>query len=174
MNHRTASIVVGQEIPYLSSIESTATEPIRTYSFKEVAVRLDVTPHVSAEGTIFLDVHPTVKSVIGYTDEPRQPILSVREAATNVAVNSGSTLIIGGLVQRNVSEEWNETPILSRIPLVGLLFRQKSKSDTKNDLLFMLSPRILDEAVLADVEESHKGAMGDLPPHPGEAAEPGS
>jgi type IV pilus secretin PilQ/predicted competence protein len=170
MNHRTASIVVGQEIPYLSSIETTSAEPVRTYAFKEVAVRLDVTPHVSDDGMIFLDVHPTVKSVIGYTDDPRQPILSVREAATNVAVHSGDTLIIGGLVQRSKSEEWAETPFLARIPLLGLLFRQKSTADTKNDLLFMLSPRILDEAVAADVKASHKDLYVELPPHPGETA----
>jgi type IV pilus assembly protein PilQ len=169
MNHRTASIVVGQEIPYLSSIESTAGDPIRTYAFKEVAVRLDVTPHVAEDGMIFLDVHPSVKSVIGYTPDPRQPILSVREAATNVAVRDGDTLIIGGLVQRNITDMRYETPFLAKIPLIGLLFRQKSKSDVKNDLLFLLSPRIVDEAVMANVRDSQSGVMAQLPPHPGEA-----
>lgn len=168
MNHRTASIVVGQEIPYLTSIESTASEPIRTYAFKEVAVRLDVTPHVSDDNRIFLDVHPTVRSVIGYTPEPRQPILSIREAATNVAVNDGDTLIIGGLVQRSISDTKYETPFLAKIPLVGLLFRQKSKSDVKNDLLFMLSPRLLDQGVMDSVRNSQSNVLPEPPPHPGE------
>ena len=56
--------MVGQEIPYLSSVESTDGAPIRTYEFKEVAVRLDVTPHVSEDRMVHLDVHPTVKSVM--------------------------------------------------------------------------------------------------------------
>jgi len=133
MNHRTATIIVGQEVPYTSSEESTGGNPIRTVEFKEVAVRLDVTPHISENGMVFMNVHPAVKSVIGYTEDPRQPIISTREAVTNVAIPDGSTLIVGGLVQRNTSDQVSEMPFLSKIPLLGLLFKQKSYSDTKNE-----------------------------------------
>jgi type IV pilus assembly protein PilQ len=142
VNHRTASIVVGQEVPYISSEESTGGNPIRTVEFKEVAVRLDVTPHVR-EDMILLDVHPAVKSVIGYTEDPREPVISTREAVTNVAMKDSSTLIIGGLVQRNVTNQVAETPWIANIPLVGWFFRQTSNADTKNDLIFLLTPRIV-------------------------------
>ena len=71
-------IIVGQEIPYLSSTESGTANPVNTYEFKEVAVRMEVTPHVSEDGRIFLDVHPQVKSLIGYQGDPPQPVLSTR------------------------------------------------------------------------------------------------
>ena len=173
MNHRTATIVVGQEIPYLSSEESTGGDAIRTYEFKEVAVRLEVTPHVAESGgLIFMDVHPTVKSVIEYTEETNQPVLSTREAVTNVAIHDGSTLIIGGLVQRNIVKSWWETPFISKIPLIGLLFKQKSHSDTKNDLIFLLTPRLLTPDLMAMELASKEGITAKPPTHAGES-EPG-
>ncbi|GEM_PF-3096742 len=169
MNHRTASVAVGQEIPYLSSIESTAANPIRTYDFKEVVARLDVTPHIASDGMIFMDVHPSIKSVIGYTVDPRQPILSTREAATNVSVADGSTLIIGGLVQRNISKQFEEVPFISHIPLIGWFFQHKAVDDTKNDLLFLLSPKIVSAEVMQNMLEENRGIIVSPPPHAGES-----
>lgn len=144
VNHRTATIVVGQEIPYLSSTQSQAgSSAINTYEFKEVAVRVEVTPHVADNGMIFMDVHPVVKNVIGYTDAPAQPILSIREALTNVVMQDGTTLIIGGLKGSNINKKHSETPFLARIPLVGLLFQQHADTAQKADLVFLLSPRLL-------------------------------
>jgi len=166
MNHRTATIIVGQEVPYTSSEESTGGNPIRTVEFKEVAVRLDVTPHVSENGMVFMDVHPAVKSVIGYTEDPRQPIISTREAVTNVAIADGSTLIVGGLVQRNTSDAISEAPFLSKIPLLGLLFKQKSYSDTKNDLVFLLTPRIVTPEYVESQLRQKEHLTRPLPKHP--------
>ena len=104
VNHRKATYVAGEEVPYLTSIQSTGALPIQTYAFKEVAVHLEVTPHASDDGMIFLDVHPTVKNVIGYTGTPAQPVLSVREASTSVVMPDGTTLIIGGLLKRNINK----------------------------------------------------------------------
>lgn len=169
MNHRPATIVAGQEIPYLSSVESSTANPIRTYDFKEVAVRLGVTPHISDDGIIFLDVFPSVKSVIGYTDEPKQPILSTREAATNVAVADGSTLIIGGLVQRNSTRSYGQVPVLSQIPLLGWFFRQKATNDTKNDLLFLLSPKIVSREIMQEMLQERMDLTAEPAPHAGES-----
>ena len=172
MNHRMASIVVGQEIPYLSTEESTGGNPIRTYEFKEVVIRLDVTPHIGGDGMIFLDVHPAVKSVIGYTKDPAIPILSTREAVTNVAVMDGSTLIIGGLVQRNATKSRTEVPWLGRalgwIPILGLPFRQKSDSDVKNDLIFLLTPRIVRPETMQEMMKQKEHLLEEPPPHPSE------
>jgi len=169
MNHRTASVVAGQEIPYLSSIESTAANPIRTYDFKEVVVRLDVTPHIATDGMIFMDVHPSIKSVIGYTVDPRQPILSTREAATNVTVCDGSTLIIGGLVQRNIDLTFEEVPFLAHVPLIGWFFQHKAKNDTKNDLLFLLSPKIVSAEVMKQMLMENRSIIANPPRHSGES-----
>jgi len=165
MNHRTASIVVGQEVPYVSSEESTGGNPIRTVEFKEVATRLDVTPHVSPDGVVFLDVHPAVKSVVGYTTDPREPIISTREAVTNVAIKSGSTLIIGGLVQRSRTDETSEMPFIARLPLIGCLFRQKSLSDTKNDLIFLLTPTVVTPDFIEEGFAAKQHLMEPMPPH---------
>ena len=168
MNHRTASIIAGQEVPYVSSEESTGGNPIRTVEFKEVAIRLDVTPHVSEQEMVFLDVHPTVKSVIGYTEDPRQPIISTREAVTNVAIMNGNTLVIGGLVQRNRTDETSEAPILARIPLLGWFFRQNSFADTKNDLLFLLTPQVVTPEFVEGKFQEKQTLLKPLPKHSGE------
>jgi general secretion pathway protein D len=170
MNHRTATIVVGEEIPYLSSVQSTGAQPINTYDFKQATLRLEVTPHVGEGDVIFMDVHPTIKSVIDYIGTPRQPVLSVREAATNVAVNSGTTLIIGGLVQRNIQHSWSETPYLARVPLVGLLFSQKQNTDAKTDLLFLLCPRVVTPEAMREMVEGSKMLTTEPLPHNGESS----
>jgi len=168
MNHRQATIIVGQEIPYLSSTQTTAAEPVNTYEFKEVAVRLEVTPHVSEDGIIFMDVHPQVKGLIGYQGDPPQPVLSTREAVTYVAVPDNQTLIIGGLVQRNISKDRWAVPFISRIPLLGLLFRQKADTDTKNDLVFLLNPRIVTAELIQQTMDDRSAMVKDLPAHDGE------
>lgn len=173
MNHRTATIIVGQEVPYMKTEESTGGASIRTVEFKEVAVRLDVTPHAAEDGIVFLDVHPTVKSVIGYTEDPRQPIISTREAVTNVAVRSGSTLIIGGLVQRSTTSGVSEMPFIARIPLIGLLFKQKSYADTKNDLIFLLTPQVVTPEDIEQKKKEKAHLMHSPPPHVLENQDPG-
>ena len=169
-NHRTATIVVGQEIPYTETEESTGTGVLRTTEFKEVAVRLEVTPHVSKDGLIFMDVHPSSKAVVSYVEDTNQPVLSTREAVTSVAIRDGSTLIIGGLVQRNRTKSWAETPFLAKIPVIGLLFRQKHHADVKNDLIFLLSPRLVTEELMTAEIASKEGITAELPLHAGESA----
>lgn len=154
-NHRKATIVAGEEIPYLTSIQSTGALPIQTYSFKEVAVHLEVTPHASEDGMIFLDVHPTVKNVIGYTGSPAQPVLSVREASTSVIMPDGTTLIIGGLLKRDVEKQFQEVPFLARIPLIGWLFQQNSFADEKNDLIFLVNPRVLTPKLMKELAQQN-------------------
>ena len=158
VNHRKATIVAGEEIPYLTSIQSTGALPIQTYAFKEVAVHLEVTPHASDDGMIFMDVHPTVKNVIGYTGSPAQPVLSVREASTSVVMPDGTTLIIGGLLKRDINKAWQEVPFLARIPLLGWLFQQKAASDEKNDLVFLVNPRILTPKLMKELAQQNNNA----------------
>ena len=110
-------------------------------------MHLEVTPHASEDGMIFMDVHPTVKNVIGYTGSPAQPVLSVREASTSVVMPDATTLIIGGLLKRDVNKSWQEVPFLSRIPLIGWLFQQKAASDEKDDLDFPGQPAHRDAEV---------------------------
>jgi type II secretory pathway component GspD/PulD (secretin) len=142
-------------VPYLTSIQSTGALPIQTYSFKEVAVHLEVTPHASEDGMIFLDVHPTVKTVLYYTGSPAQPVLSVREASTSVVMPDGTTLIIGGLQARDINKQFQEVPLLARIPLLGWLFQQNAYADTKNDLIFLVNPRILTPKLMKELAKQN-------------------
>ena len=168
MNHRKATIIVGEEIPYLSSTESGTTNPVNTYEFKEVAVRLEVTPHVSDDGRIFMDVHPQVKNLLGYQGDPPQPVLSTREAVTYVAVEDNETLLIGGLVQRSINKSRWQVPFIARIPLIGLLFRQKQDTDGKNDLVFLLNPRLVKPGMIEGEMEAKAGLLVEPPKHDGE------
>jgi len=173
MNHHKATFVAGKEIPYLTSVTVTGGLPINTYAFKEAAVRLDVTPHVSPDGTVFLDVHPTVRAQIGsisagVSNAPPEPILSVREAATNVAMKDGMTLIIGGMVQRGLINQHQEVPFIAKIPLLGWLFQSAANSDSKTDLLFLITPRVLTKEMAEKMVAGNKSFLTHLPPHPDE------
>ena len=170
MNHHKATFVAGKEIPYLQSVTVTGGIPIDSYAFKEAAVRLDVTPHVSDDGTVLLDVHPTVRAQIGSigTGAASEPILSVREAATNVALKDGMTLIIGGMVQRTIQRQHQEMPFISKIPIIGWLFQSTANSDSKTDLLFLVSPRVLTKELMDQLTRENKRLLAPHPPHPDE------
>jgi len=168
MNHRKATIIVGQEIPYLSSTESGTANPVNTYEFKEVAIRMEVTPHVSDDGRIFMDVHPQVKNLIGYQGAPPQPVLSTREAVTYVAVGDNETLLIGGLVQRGINKTRWQVPWIARIPLIGVLFRQKQDTDSKTDLVFLLNPRLVKPSLMESEMKAKERLLREPLRHEGE------
>ena len=75
-----------------------------------------------------------------------QPSISRREARTEVLVKDGDTTVIGGIYTRRNSESWNEVPLLSRIPILGWLFKKKAVTDDRTELLIFITPRIVNRS----------------------------
>jgi type IV pilus secretin PilQ/predicted competence protein len=140
MNHKTASITQGLE---MTITEVTAQGP--TSQRIQAELRLEVTPHVNADGMI----HMVLNIQNNRPDFTRQvrgvPSIETKETRTEVMVRDGETSIIGGIYTRNMARERKEVPGLSKIPLLGYLFRNSFQTDERRELLIFITPRLVDK-----------------------------
>ena len=137
-----SSIGQGVSIPF----SQTSAAGVNT-TFIEARLELKVTPHVTQEGSIQMKVQVTNNQPNPQlTGANGQPSISRREAKTEVLVKDGDTTVIGGIYTRRNSESWNEVPLLSRIPILGWLFKKKAVTDDRTELLIFITPRIVNRS----------------------------
>ncbi|TMB28271.1 MAG: type IV pilus secretin PilQ [Deltaproteobacteria bacterium] len=137
-----ATIGQGVSIPYAQ----TSAAGVNT-TFIEARLELAVTPHVTQEGSIQMSVRVTNNQPNPQlTGANGQPSISRREANTQVLVKDGDTTVIGGIYTRRNSEAFNEVPLLSKIPVLGWLFKKKAVTDDRTELLIFITPRIVNRS----------------------------
>jgi type IV pilus assembly protein PilQ len=143
-NGKEAIIEQGQEIPYQESASSGAT----TTQFKKAVLSLKVTPQITPDNRILLDLtvnKDSVGKVVPSATGGFVPSIDTREITTQVLVNDGQTVVLGGILETERRETVNKVPFLGDIPGLGVLFRSKSKEDNKDELLIFVTPKILRE-----------------------------
>ena len=153
-------------IPQYSYNDQTGTYEISSFEFKEVGIIMNVTPQINQDQYITLDIKPSVTTqfddktfvISGGTIDI--PIIDERSAETKVIVKSGETLVIGGLVASDETKVVKKVPILGDIPVVQYLFRHKSTVMAKKDLVFFITPTLVDSDIstLAAIPDSVKSA----------------
>jgi len=146
-NHNKAKIVVGENIPFVMQSRITETDPatptaIRTFEYRDVGIILEVTPHVSQGGLIRLEINSEFTKFIdtGSLDTQRT---TKREAQTNITMNSGSTVVIGGLIRDDKVTLEQKIPIVGDIPLIGELFKFRRDQLQKTNLLMFITPHVM-------------------------------
>jgi len=153
---------VGQDDFFVTNISTTSTtsgtsttiSPTITVQPFFSGIALDVTPQIDAEGVVTLHVHPTVSEVrddvkqlefgAGETETFPLALSSVREADSIVRARSGQIVVIGGLMQESNRDERFGVPLLSRLPLIGFLFRQTRTASRKSELVILLKPVVVE------------------------------
>jgi len=147
-----ASFIVGGEVPILTTT-STVTAALQGFEFREFGIRLDILPAVGEDGSISMEVTPQV-STPDFAQDLGAPSFSVRGISTVSQLREGEALVIGGLIDKTETYAESKTPFLGDIPILGALFSNKQGSGDENELVFILSPRIVRPApameVLAD------------------------
>ena len=141
-NQREARILQGTEIPYQESASSGAT----TTQFKEAVLSLTVTPQITPDDRIIMDLRITKDSVgteVSTATGGKVPSIDKRELVTQVVVNDGETVVLGGVYETELRNTVNKVPVLGDIPGLGYLFRNKSKVDNNAELLIFVTPKIL-------------------------------
>ncbi len=149
-----ASIGQGVQIPF-SQVSAAGANT----QFIEAKLELKVTPHVTQEGAINMKIAATNNQPnAALTGSNGQPSITNREAKTQVLVKDGDTTVIGGIYTRQNSLQWNEVPILSQIPILGWLFKQKTVSDQRTELLIFITPHIVNrsESAVANAGDDTK------------------
>ncbi len=137
INRNTASISSGDEIPYSQKTEETSTT-----LFKKALLQLEVTPTLLPENTIRLDLNlhqdkPSALLIDGI------PAIKTQQINTTVIVKSKQTLVLGGIHEQNYSIENSNVPLLRKIPIIGKLFQNKQQENNQQQLLIMITPRLL-------------------------------
>lgn len=170
LNNKEARINVGDQIPvvqnYLNGGVGTGSlgTSYGSVQFRDVGVILTVTPRVNPGGLVYMEVSQEV-SKPGVADVTGNRAVSKREIETEIAVQSGQTVLLGGLIGEDESKSRNGVPGLSKIPVIGNLFGSTDKSRTRTELIVMITPRVIGNAVDArSITEEYQRRFESLPP----------
>lgn len=144
LNNQEASILSGKKVAYVSSSNMTTGGSTQTVSFIDVGVKLTVTPSINLDKKITMKIHAEVSSIGNVppnTSVP--PPISTRTADTNILAADGETLVIGGLIDEQATEDLSRIPFIGEIPIIGALFTHKENTTTKTELLVFITPHIM-------------------------------
>jgi type IV pilus secretin PilQ/predicted competence protein len=139
LNKQRAEIHLGDELGYQTSTVS-QTSTTQTVQFLNVGTQLRLRPFVSSDGWVRMEIHPERSS--GLIDDNGIPQANTSQITTNVMIPDGATIVIGGLIDTEVDKNWTGIPFLSRIPLLGYLFRNTVEDTPKKELVVLLTPHI--------------------------------
>lgn len=145
-NQKEATIEQGTEIPYQQSASSGAT----TISFKKAVLSLKVTPQITPDNRIILDLDvkkDTIGTITVASGGVNVPSIDTREIATQVLVNDGQTVVLGGILETEHRDAQTKVPLLGDIPVLGALFKEQNKTNNKDELLIFVTPKIVREGV---------------------------
>jgi len=148
LDNRKADILVGEETPVrVIDASSNTADAKASVTFKETGIRLTVTPHVTSNRQIGMELHterssiqPLAATDLGYT-------FQTQRAENQLLVNDGETAVIGGLTVTEVTNSRTGIPLLSGLPIIGKLFSFSSSKENRRDLIILVTPRIIDDGV---------------------------
>lgn len=147
LNNQEATILVGKKYPILKTTQSEATTNVQLSLdyYQDIGIQLNVVPQISGENQISMIIHPAVSTFTQTVGQSPTlyPIIETREAETQVLINDGETIVIGGLIKEIDNKEKLGIPFLSKIPFIGALFRRDTRDLEKIELLIFIKATIV-------------------------------
>lgn len=157
LDNEEAKIVVGQNVPFVTgsyasaSAGTAAANPFQTVDRKEVGIKLTIKPQISEGGTVKLAIYQEVSSVVpGTGGASNGPTTNQRSISTNVLVDDGDIIALGGLIDNNSTGGVEKVPFLGDIPFLGNLFKYQTKSVDKKNLMVFIRPTVIRTAEQAN------------------------
>lgn len=150
LDNQEAYILVGQEVPVTTGevLSTNNDNPFRTISRQDVGVRLTVRPQINSGGGVTLAIKQEASSVSGtVSNRSDELVLNKREIETNVVVDDGAIIALGGLLDHNSSQRTDKVPLLGDIPVLGMLFRSKARSSAQTNLMVFLRPTVIRNSI---------------------------
>jgi type IV pilus assembly protein PilQ len=139
MDNKAAVIKQGKQIPYQTSDQGTV-----SVTFKDAVLSLEVTPHITMDNRISMVINATKDSPDPGVSVLGQPAISKKQVTTELLVNNGDTIVIGGIITEDSGTSQGSIPGLGKIPLLGWLFKNQSNRDSRTELLVFISPTIVE------------------------------
>lgn len=170
LDNKTAYISVGDEIPVPARQSISNVNPdsptVNEIQFRQTGITLTVTPRVNSSGLVTMDIKQEVSNAVSTTSSDIDaPTIQQRQLESTVAVNSGETIVLGGLIQDTESSAESGIPVIHRIPLLGKLFGQSRDEMRRTELLVLITPRVVRNRHDArDVTEEFKRKLQGITP----------
>lgn len=164
MDNKKAEISVGENIPYITSKNTTSSEQDYTqYEYKDVATKLSIIPHINQADTLRLEVETEVIRVKGGSSDT--PTTYKRTASTTVILSDNDTVVVGGIIGQDATESEWKIPLLGDIPYLGWFFKTHTTTEVKTNMFIFITPRIVRHpADLAAVTLEKKDSMDGVLP----------
>lgn len=168
LNHQEASIQVGDQVPITTQQQQATTTDsniINNIEFRDTGILLNVRPRVNANGLVVMEVEQEVSDVAPNSGNSLTPTIQQRKINSTVAVQSGETVVLGGLIRENKSESESGVPGLSKIPVLGFLFGATNDTRRRTELVVLITPRaVRDPNVSREITKEFRERMESLKP----------
>ncbi|HEU5398418.1 MAG TPA: type II secretion system secretin GspD [Gammaproteobacteria bacterium] len=158
LDNQEATIKVTQKVPFVtgqytgattgSTTGSAVINPFQTVDREDVGITLKITPQINEGDSVQLKIDQTVSNLTA-TSVGGQPVTDNREITTNILAKSGEIVVLGGLIDNDLTESEQQVPVLGSIPLIGNLFKYRSTTNTKRNLMVFIQPSILRDSETA-------------------------
>jgi len=143
-DNETGRLFVGQQIPVLTAQNTPALGGLsQSFIYKDVGVILEVTPHINTSGEVELKIHAESSAVVPGVTILGTSVFNTRNFQTDLTAKNGETLVLGGILQQQLSDTLRKTPILGSIPGLGWAFKKKDKQTDQVELMVFLRPRVV-------------------------------
>ncbi len=159
LDNEEADIKVAQQVPFVTGQYTNTTgasttgtaviNPFQTVQRQDVGLELKITPQINEGNSVLLKIDQTISNLTG-SSISGQPVTNTREIKTSVLSQNGEIIVLGGLLQNQLTESEQHVPVLGSIPLIGNLFKYRSTTSTKSNLMLFIQPTILRSTVAAD------------------------
>ena len=168
LNNQQATIRVGDEVPVTTQQQqstSTNSNIVNSIEFRETGVSLSVTPRVNAGGLVTMEVEQEVSDVVANAASPLTPTIQQRTISSTVAVQSGETVVLGGLIRERDNATDTGVPGVREVPVLGWFFGSRNDSLTRTELVVLITPRAVRGAVQArELTQEFRDKMDSLKP----------
>ena len=148
MNNENAQIQVGDNIPISQTTVNTGVSntTLSSVEYLQTGVILNVVPRINPGGLVYMDIQQQVSDADGTVTVNGNPRISTRSVSTQVAAQSGQTVLLGGLIKQDNSDSVSAVPYLGRVPGLGWLFGNRSRSKDRTELLVLITPRVINSS----------------------------
>jgi type II secretory pathway component GspD/PulD (secretin) len=166
VDNQEAKLLVGERQAYITTTTTTGATTTTTSEeviFVEVGIKLSITPRINDEGYVIMKIKPEISSLIGSLTTNSGnviPIIDTSSAETTIMAKDGSTIILGGLGKEEKTETSEGVPFLSKLPLLGFLFRSSTKRTERSELLIMITPIIFEGDTLVTPDDKEEELHG--------------
>ncbi len=170
LDNQTATINVGDEIPVPTRQSTSNIDPnaptVNEIQFRDTGITLEVTPRVNNSGLVTMDIRQEVSNAVATTSSNIDaPTIQQRQIESTVAINSGETIVLGGLIRNSVTENTGGIPGLHKIPLIGKLFGNTINEKRRTELIVLLTPRVVRNNIDAKkTTDEFRRKLKNLPP----------